>query len=127
MNSATVSIDPLKRKLTDQRLSSILQAWELLRTRHHELPAQAVTVFLYVASHDPCHKQSIEEDQGLTTASCSRMIDVLNKGPARPGIKTKGLGLVEKYSDPSNGRRFLIRLTPEGEDLADQLKTTIYG
>ena len=118
-------MDPLKRLETDQKLNSLLQVWEIIRTKHREIPAQAVTVLLYVASHNPCHKQAIEEDQELTTSSCSRMIDLLNKGYGRGGVKTPGLGLIEKYSDPSNGRRFLLRLTPEGEDLVDQIKDTL--
>ena len=118
-------MDPLKRLETDHKLNSLLQVWEIIRTKHREIPAQAVTVLLYVASHNPCHKQAIEEDQELTTSSCSRMIDLLNKGYGRGGVKTPGLGLIEKYSDPSNGRRFLLRLTPEGEDLVDQIKDTL--
>ena len=118
-------MDPLKRLETDAKLNSLLQVWEIIRTKHREIPAQAVTVLLYVASHNPCHKQSIEEDQDLTTSSCSRMIDLLNKGSGRDGVQTPGLALIEKYSDPSNGRRFLLRLTPEGEDLVDQIKDTL--
>jgi hypothetical protein len=53
------------------------------------------------------------------------MIDLLNEGYGRKGVETPGLGLIEKYSDPSNGRRFLLRLTPEGEDLVDQIKDTL--
>ena len=53
------------------------------------------------------------------------MIDLLNKGGGRGGVQTPGLGLIEKYSDPGNGRRFLLRLTPEGEDLVDQIKDTL--
>ena len=125
MSLACLLLDPLKRLETDAKLSSLLQVWEIIRTKHREIPAQAVTVLLYVASHNPCHKQSIEEDQDLTTSSCSRMIDLLNKGSGRDGVQTPGLALIEKYSDPSNGRRFLLRLTPEGEDLVDQIKDTL--
>jgi len=118
-------VDPLKRQLTDTKVNSLLQAWELLRTQHREIPAQAVTVLLYIASHNPCHKQSIEEDQGLSTASCSRMVDFLSSNDSRPNIKGNGLGLVEKYTDPSNGRRFLLRLTVQGEMFTQQIKDTV--
>lgn len=119
-------MDPLKRTQTDDQLSLLLTAWETLRISHREIPAQAVTVLLYVASHNPCHKQAIEEDQNLTTASCSRMLDLLD-GPPRPGVKTKGLGLVERYSDPSNKRRHLVKLSPKGQQLVKLIKLTIYG
>ena len=120
-------MDPLKRLETDHELSLVLTAWETIRLLHRELPAQAVTVFLYVAAHNPCHKQAIEEDRDLTTASCSRMIDFLNKGYGRKGVLTQGLALIEKYTDPGNARRKMCRLTPKGERLARFIKSTIYG
>ena len=120
-------MDPLKKLQTDDQLSSLLTAWETLRLTHREIPAQAVTVLLYVASHNPCHKQAIEEDQNLTTASCSRMIDAISDGPGRKGVDTPGLGLVTKYSDSSNKRRQLVKLTPKGESLIHLIKQTIYG
>ena len=120
-------MDPLKRLETDSRLNLLLTGWELLRTQHREIPAQAVTVLLYVASHNPCHKQAIEEDQQLTTASCSRMIDVLADGTGRKGVSTKGLGLITKITDPSNKRRHLLSLTPKGEKFVHLFKQIIYG
>ena len=120
-------MDPLKRLETDSRLNLLLTSWEILRTQHREIPAQAVTVLLYVASHNPCHKQAIEEDQSLTTASCSRMVDLLCDGHGRKGVKTPGLGLIHKYTDPSNKRRHLLKLTPKGEALVHSLKKIIYG
>lgn len=120
-------MDPLKREETDSKLNDLLNAWEMLRLQHREIPAQAVTVLLYVASHNPCHKQAIEEDQNLTTASCSRMIAFLTSDKQRPGKLSAGLGLVEKYTDPSNGRRHLLKLTPKGESLVHLIKSTIYG
>ena len=120
-------MDPLKRMETDRKLSLLLTGWELLRTQHREMPAQAVTVLLYVASHNPCHKQSIEEDQGLTTASASRMVDLLADSSGRKGVETKGLGLITKTQDPSNKRRHLLSLTDKGERFIRTFKQIIYG
>lgn len=120
-------MDPLRRAETDNQLNLLLNAWEMLRLQHREIPAQAVTVLLYVASHNPCHKQAIEEDQNLTTASCSRSIDFLTATKQRPGKLSDGLGLVERYSDPGNGRRHLLKLTPKGVSLVNLIKSTIYG
>ena len=106
-------------------MTRVLHAWELLRTQHREMPAQVVTVLFYIASHNPCHKQAIEEDQELTTASCSRCIAFLTDGPIRPGVKTRGLGLVKKYTDPGNHRRFMCKLTPEGERVIHLFKTLL--
>ena len=78
------------------------------------MPPQAVTVLLYVASHNPCHKQAIEEDTGISTSSCSRCVSFLS-GHGRPGVKPTDLGLIETETDDSNRRRLLLRLTPVGE------------
>ena len=120
-------MNPLKRLETDRKLNLLLTGWEMLRTQHRELPAQAITVLLYVASHNPCHKQAIEEDQGLTTASCSRMIDLLCDGTGRKGVNTPGIGLITKWSDPGNGRRQLLQLTPKGEKLIQLYKNIVNG
>lgn len=120
-------MDPLKRLETDSRLNLLLTGWETLRLMHREIPAQAVTVLLYVASHNPCHKQAIEEDQDMTTASCSRMIALLNEGYGRKGVKTPGLGLIERYTDPGNSRRQMCKLSKKGEQLVHLIKSTIYG
>jgi len=36
-----------------------------------------------------------------------------------------GLGLIQKYPDPSNRRRVLLELTPKGEALASQMKMLV--
>ena len=77
---------------------------------------------LYIASHNPCHKQAIEEDCSLTTASSSRMIDLLADGYGRKGVMTPGLGLITKYTDPGNKRRHMCKLTPKGEQLVHLIK-----
>lgn len=119
-------MDPLKRQLTSDVLNKVLLAWELLRTQHREIPAQAVTTFLYVASHNPCHKQAIEEDQELTPASCSRMLSFLTNS-GRPGVNPSGLPLVEKYTDPNNQRRFMVKLTPRGKAMANAILEVLYA
>lgn len=90
------------------------------------MPGQVVSTFLYVASHDGCHKQALEEELGLTAASASRNTDILSdKG--RVGRNAAGLGLITKEEDPSNGRRQVLRLTAEGKRLAQTMKLLIYG
>ena len=120
-------MDPLKRVETDRRLNLLLTGWEMLRVSDREIPAQAITVLLYVASHNPCHKQAIEEDCNLTTASCSRMVAFLTSGKRRPGVDTPGLGLINKTTDPSNKRRHLLSLTDKGERFVHHFKQIIYG
>ena len=117
-------MDPLKRQCTDDVSNSLLQAMELLRILDREVPAQVLSAFFYIAAHNPCHKQAMEEDLGYTTASGSRCIDMLCD---KNRLKKPGYGLVIKEFDAFNKRRLLVRLSPKGEALIKQLKATIYG
>jgi DNA-binding MarR family transcriptional regulator len=105
-------------------MEKIQRAFDLIRIKDREMPGQVVSVFLYIASHDGCNKQALEQELGLTTASSSRNTDLLSTG--RIGRETSGLGLITKEEDPSNGRRQVLKLTPEGKDLARSIKQTIY-
>lgn len=111
-------MDPLSRHLTNQRLGRLLEAMDLFRSLDREFPAQLISTFLYVASHNPCHKEALEEDLDLTTASGSRNTDWLSDVHR---LRKPGLGLIHKYKDPSNNRRMMMRLTEKGERLAQLL------
>lgn len=117
-------MDPLKRLETDAVSQAMLNGIELLRILDREVPAQVLSCFLYIAAHNPCHKQAIEEDLGFTTASASRNIDMLCE---KNRLKKPGFGLVWKEHDPSNRRRLMCGLTSKGEALLRQLKDLIYG
>jgi len=119
-----VKMDPLKRQLSDPNMEGMFKTFELLRLMDREMPAQLVSCFFYVASHNPCHKQALEEDLGLVTSSASRLTDWLS--PTHR-LKKPGLGLIEKYDDPSNRRRSLLKLTPKGVSLVNQIKELLYG
>ena len=114
--------DPLAIQCTDARLDKVHQAFDMLRLLDREIPGQLVSTFLYIASHDGCHKQALEQELDMTTASSSRNTDWLSDG--RMGIKHQGLGLITKEQD---GRRQRLRLTSKGKQLAKQMKSIIYG
>ena len=115
-------MDPLKRTITNRRTLGILNAFELLRIMDREIPGQVVSAFLYIASHNPCHKQALEEDLGFKNSSGSRTTDWLSDYHR---LGKPGLGLVKKYKDPSNWRRIMLKLTPKGETLIKQMKEFI--
>ena len=119
-----LSMDPLRRLRTDDLTHKMLKAFELMRLMDREIPGQLVSAFLYVASHNPCHKQAMEEDLDLTTSSASRLTDWLSDYHR---LGKPGLGLVVKYKDPSDFRRIFVKLTPKGELLARQMKEFLYG
>lgn len=117
-------MDPIRRQLTDPDIEKLLKVVERLRILDRQFPAQVLSTLLYVASHEDCHKQAIEQDLGLTTASSSRNIDWLT-GLHR--LRKPGLGLIIKEDDPSNGRRQQLRLSPKGRRLIQQIKEDLYG
>ena len=105
-------------------MEGLLAVMEHLRGLDREVPGQVVSVFLYIAIHEPCHKQAIEEDLGFTTASCSRNITWLSY---KHRLNKPGLGLVQFERDPYNRRRYLVWLTPEGKELIKTLEAKLYG
>ena len=117
-------MEPIRSQGTDARLEKVQRAFELIRLMDREMPGQVVSCFLYVASHNGCHKQAMEQELGLTTASSSRNTDILSKG--RPGRTTEGLDLIVKDVDQENRRRQVLTLTPRGMALAQQMKSLIF-
>ena len=118
-------MDPLRTQCTDGRLELIHNAFELIRLLDREMPGQVVSCFLYVASHDGCHANAMAEALGLTAASSSRNTDILSTG--RPGRVAEGLNLITKTRDEANRRLQILTLTPRGKQLAQQMKSIIYG
>ena len=113
----------VQRKVTSTAMDRILNGFETLRLLDREVPGQLVSAFLYVASHNPCHKIAMEQALGLTSASASRTISWMS---ANHRLGKPGLDLVVKYEDPFDARRFMVKLSPHGERLANKILTTIY-
>ena len=55
------------------------------------------------------------------------MIDLLADGNGRAKVQTKGLRLITKIIDPTNRRRQLLKLTPEGLSMVNLAKQIAYG
>ena len=105
-------------------MAKLAQAIEHFRTLDKEIPAQVIATFLYVASHDDCQKGDLEKALAFSTASGSRNTDWLSEFHR---LNKAGLGLLVKYRDPSNRRKQIVKLSPKGRILVQQLKTIIYG
>jgi len=106
-------------------MDQIRSAFEQIRLLDREMPGQVLCCFLYVASHDMCHSNAMAEALGLTAASSSRNTDILSTG--RPGREAEGLDLITKTRDETNRRLQILTLTPRGKQLAQSMKTMIYG
>ena len=117
-------MDPLRRRVTNMDLLPLLEVVEEIRVRDPDMTAAVLSIFLYVATHDDCHKQAIEEDLNISTSNCSRAADWLLD---KKTLRKPGLGLITKEADPSNKRRIMFRLTQQGKHLAKRMQSTLYG
>jgi|13_taG_2_1085334.scaffolds.fasta_scaffold12090_3 DNA-binding MarR family transcriptional regulator len=119
-------MDPLRGLVTDDAALVVFKAIEIVRSLASEgnMPLQALQCFLYVCSHDKCHKAQMEQDLGLSTASGSRNTDYLC---SQNRYKTAGLNLITKEVDPFNQRRLQLRLTPLGVRIKNELLNELNG
>lgn len=115
--------DP-SRGVTDFQMQKLAQAVELFRTHDKQIPAQVIATFLYVASHDDCLKVDLEKALAFSSASGSRNTDWLSEFHR---LNKAGLGLIIKYRDPTNRRKQILKLSPKGRILVNQLKQILYG
>ncbi|GBL46900.1 hypothetical protein SFMTTN_2727 [Sulfuriferula multivorans] len=60
----------------------------------------------------------LESAVGVSQATISRNVAKLGDGVT---FKEKGAGLVEAYEDPKYRRRKLVKLTPKGRRVVDEL------
>ena len=115
--------DPYRNQITDSKMLNLFKAMKTFSMFDPEMPLQLQLTFLYVASHDDCHKQALEEALGYSNAAGSRNTDYLAKWHR---YKKKGMNLISKERDPSNRRRYALTLTKEGKALVESLKQTLY-
>lgn len=83
------------------------------------LPLHHVQVFLLIAERESCTYREIEIAMNLSNASVSRTIDSLVDSSNH---RKRSLGLVEKFIDPAEGRRYRARLSRKGQALVRTLK-----
>ena len=116
--------DPLRNQITDNKMLKLFKCMKTFSIFDPEMPLQLQLTFLYVASHDNCHKQALEEALGYSNAAGSRNTDYLAKIHR---YKTKkGMNLISKERDPSSRRRYALALTKEGKALVESLKSQLY-
>lgn len=115
---------PLFKEKTDELMWRVCRIHELFREKDVEVPGQLVSVFCYIASHNPCNMQSIQEGLGLSSNSVSRNTDWLSDYHrlGKPGMR-----LIRKYTDPKFRRRKIVELTPLGEKMVTKIKEILDG
>lgn len=113
------SSSPLLKEKTDPVMWKLCRIHELFREKDVEVPGQLVSVFCYIASHNPCHLQAIQEELGLSPNSTSRNTDWLS---SHHRLGKPGMGLIVKTTDPYNHRRRIVKLTPKGHQMVLKIK-----
>lgn len=113
-----------KSQVTDEELLPLLEVMEEFRSFHKEVPAQVLSTFLYIATHNPCHLKTLQEGLKMKQGSASRCTDWLadiNR------LKKPGMNLIKKEPDPLSANRMVVSLTAKGERLAANLRRILYG
>ena len=82
------------------------------------LPLHHMQMFLVIAEAGNCTYQELMDYFHLSNASVSRSVCSLGEDPRH---RIVGLGLVERYPDPGEGRRYRVRLTKKGKLIYDQI------
>ncbi len=116
-------MNPLRSQITNRKIEKLYRINQLIRLLDNDITPIAVSCFLYVASHDNCHKQVMEESLNLSTSSGSRNTDFLTdlRRKYPNGKRKPGLNLITKTPDPENRRRTILTLTSKGKDLTSQI------
>lgn len=87
-----------------------------------ELPMQTIQTYLYITKHGEVPLSDLEKVTGLSQSAVSRNVAKLGQGLT---ARDPGFGLVEAYEDPNFRRRKLVRLTPRGKALAQEVANVL--
>lgn len=92
-----------------------------------ELPIQLLLALLQVAHRvTPPAVTELGAMAGMHKSSASRWVQILGRG-INGARAREGLGLVETYEDPENWSRKLVRLTPKGYQLIEQMGHKLFA
>jgi|TARA_X000001036_G_C20069997_1_gene558721 DNA-binding MarR family transcriptional regulator len=94
------------------KLNSALETFESLNPGN--MPVHHALVFLYICEKESCTYRDIEERFSVTNASASRIVSTLSSNAKH---RDTSLGLVEKFIDPQEGRRYRVRPVKKGKAL----------
>lgn len=117
-------MEVVTKQVTDEDLLPLLEVMEEFRVLKTEVPAQTISTFLYVATHNPCLLTDLQRDLKLQSSSASRCTDMLS---AVDRLGKPGPNLIKKEPDPLSANRSVISLTARGERFALTIKRILYG
>ena len=101
-------------KVTSEAVLRVHAIVELMRsTGEREFPAQLMSVFFWIASHNGCKQESLQKACGMTASSVSRCVTWL--GPQHRLEHRSGLRLIRRERDPDNYKAWRLYVTPKGQ------------
>ena len=85
----------------------------------NEMPAQLISTFLYVASHEGCNQEDLMKVTGMSSSSVSRCVLWLT-GQHRLDHRD-GLKWIRRVRDEVDWRCYRLFLTAEGKGVVEQI------
>ena len=103
---------------------ALIKALGRLRDRHSDMTLQQAMSFFLVAEKPGITQRELYEALGTNDSVASRTVAILSDVGSR---NTPGLDLVEMRINPEDRRERILRLTPKGrrlmDDIVNDLKT----
>ncbi len=102
----------------------LLKTINLFRHFYPEMQAQTMCIFLHICKVHPkdIPMSELADLIGISQASCSRNVALLSSWTR---YKTKGPGLVAAFENPMERRSKLVKLTPRGLSLLNDIKEVL--
>ena len=116
-------MNPIQKTVTDDKALQLMKCMDVLRKLDREFPGQVSSAFLYIASHNPCHKMAMEYELDLSSASASRVCSYLSD---LDRFGKEGMGLIIKYEDPDNRKLVMVKLSAFGESIIHHMKSILW-
>lgn len=114
----------MSTQVTDEELLPLLEVMDEFRALKAEVPAQVISTYLYIASHNPCLLVDLQRDLKMGSSSASRCTDMLSDVDR---LGKPGPNLIKKEPDPLSANRVVLSLTARGERTAITIKRILYG
>lgn len=109
----------MHNQVTDYQVERLRRIIDVMRVFDHQIPAQVLSVFFYVAAHDGCLTSGMAGELNIAQSSISRCTDWLSDYHR---LGKPGMGLVVKKKDPYDSRLRRVYLTDKGQSLVNQIK-----
>ena len=109
--------------LTDRYMDRMRRVMDLMRLFDREVPAQVLSTFFYVASHEGCTTVEMPEPLGLAQSSVSRCTDWLSDYHR---LGKPGMGLILKKIDLQDRRLRRLYLSDKGRNLVSHIKEVLF-